>query len=110
EDMGISLDDYKRELRRNLTSAKLLNKEIESKINITDAEIGAYYAAHRADFNLIEPRYNIAEIVVTPNAPPQAPNANLQNNKATSDAEAKKKIQALYSRLESGDDFAVLAA
>ena len=109
KDTGITLDDYKRELRRNLTSAKLINKEIESKINITDAEIGAYYAAHRSDFNLIEPRYNIAEIVVTPNASPQAANANLQNNKATSDADARKKIQALYGKLESGDDFAGLA-
>ena len=109
KDMGITLDDYKRELRRNLTSAKLLNKEIESKINITDAEINSYYAAHRSDFNLIEPRYNIAQIVVTPNASPQAANANLQNNKATNDADARKKIQALYSKLESGDDFAALA-
>lgn len=109
KEMGITLDDYKRELRRNLTSAKLLNKEIESKINITDSEINSYYAAHRSDFNLIEPRYNIAQIVVTPNPSAQAANANLQNNKATSDADARKKIQALYSKLESGDDFATLA-
>jgi len=109
KEMGVSLDDYKRELRRNLTSDKLLNKEIESKINITDAEISGFYAAHRADFNLIEPRYNLAQIVVTPNPSPQAANPNLQNNKAATDADARKKIQALYSKLESGDDFAALA-
>jgi len=53
---GISLDDFKRDLRRQLTKTKLLNKEIESKINITDAEIGAFYAAHKSDFNYIDPR------------------------------------------------------
>jgi peptidyl-prolyl cis-trans isomerase SurA len=109
KEMGVTLDDYKRELRRNLTSEKLLNKEIESKINITDGEISGYYAAHKAEFNLIEPRYNIAEILVTSAASPQAANANLQNNKATSEADARKKIQALYSKLESGEDFAALA-
>src|SRR5208283_4489623 len=43
---NMTLDDLKRELRRSLTETKLLNKEIESKINITDAQISAYYAAH----------------------------------------------------------------
>jgi peptidyl-prolyl cis-trans isomerase SurA len=109
KDQGVSLDDYKRELRRNLTSAKLLNKEIESKINITDAEISSYYASHKADFNLPEPRYNVAQIVVTTTASPQAASANLQDNKASNEVDAKKKIQALSSKLESGEDFANLA-
>jgi peptidyl-prolyl cis-trans isomerase SurA len=109
KDMGVTLDDYKRELRRNLTSNKLLNKEIESKINITDAEIANYYNSHKTtEFNYIEPRYNIAEIVVT--ATPSKQAANLQNNKATSEADARKKIEALHSKLESGEDFAALAA
>jgi peptidyl-prolyl cis-trans isomerase SurA len=103
----MSLDDLKREIGRQLTRDKLLNREIESKINITDAEITGYYSAHRADFNLIEPRYNIAQIVVT--ASPAAQSANLQNNKATSDADARKKIENLYGELQSGADFASVA-
>ena len=35
---------------------------------------------------------------------------NLQGNKATGETDAKKKIEALHNRLESGDDFATLAA
>jgi peptidyl-prolyl cis-trans isomerase SurA len=38
---NITVDDLRRDLRRSLTKTKLLNKEIESKINITDAEIAA---------------------------------------------------------------------
>ena len=103
-----TLDDLKRDIRNDLTRKKLLNKEIESKIDITDAEIAGYYNSHKADFNLIEPRYNLARIGVS-NAPsPQA--ANLQNNKASGDADAKKKIEALHGRLENGEDFGFVAA
>ncbi|MGA3080301.1 MAG: SurA N-terminal domain-containing protein [Terracidiphilus sp.] len=104
---NITLDDYKRELRRQLTKTKLLNKEIESKINITDAEIGSYYTAHKSEFNLIEPQYHLAQIAVTSGPAKQA--GNLQNNKASGDADAKKKILALHNRLESGEDFGALA-
>jgi peptidyl-prolyl cis-trans isomerase SurA len=104
---NITVDDLKRDLRRSLTKTKLLNKEIESKINITDSEIANYFAAHKSDFNLIEPRYGLAQIVVT-GAPSQQA-GNLQNNKASSDADAKKKIQTLHNRLDSGEDFGAVA-
>jgi len=104
---NMSLDDLKRDIRRGLTRDKLINKEIESKINITDAEIAAYYSAHKAEFDLIEPQFHLAEIVAT-NVPAQQ-NGNMQN-KASGDADPKKKIDALYSRLESGQDFASVAA
>jgi peptidyl-prolyl cis-trans isomerase SurA len=102
-----TLDDLKRLVRRQLTDSKLTNKEIDSKINITDAEIANFYAAHKSDFNFIEPKYDIARIAVT-NAPSPQP-ANLQNNKASSDADARSKIQALYLKLKSGEEFGVLA-
>ena len=104
---NMTLDDLKRDIRRSLTRDKLINKEIESKINITDAEIAAYYAAHKAEFNLIEPQYHLAQIVVT-SAPSQQA-GNLQNNKASGDADAKKKIQVLHNRLESGEEFGAVA-
>jgi parvulin-like peptidyl-prolyl isomerase len=104
---NMSLDDLKREIRRQLTETKLLNKEIESKINITDAQVTAFYEQHKADFDVVEPQYHLAQIVVRTAPAQQA--GNLQNNKATGEADAKKKIEALYSRLESGQDFATVA-
>lgn len=103
----LTLDDFKRNLRRSLTTQKLLNKEIESRINITDAQIAAYYNQHKAEFNVVEPEYHLAEIVVT-TAPAQQ-TSNLQNNKATNEADAKKKIETLHNRLASGEDFGALA-
>jgi peptidyl-prolyl cis-trans isomerase SurA len=106
-----TLDDLKKDIRKNRTEEKLFNKEINSKINITDADISSYYNAHKADFNLVEPRYHLAQIVVTTQpAPAQQQPINMQNSKATNEVDAKKKIDALHGRLESGEDFGTLAA
>jgi peptidyl-prolyl cis-trans isomerase SurA len=102
----MTLDDLKQQIRRQLTSTKLVNKEIESKINITDSDISNYYAAHKSEFNVIEPQYHMAWIVVTTGTNGQS--ANLPN-KATSDADARKKIQTVHNRLLTGEDFGALA-
>ncbi|WP_263367303.1 SurA N-terminal domain-containing protein [Edaphobacter bradus] len=103
-----ALDDVKHDIRRSLTINKLLTKEIDSKITVTDIDVTSYYNKHKAEFNLIETQYHLAQIQVTA-VPSQQP-VNLQGSKATNDVEAKKKIQALKSRLDSGEDFGSLAA
>jgi len=107
QEKKISLDDFKHDLRRSLTQDKVLNKEITSRINITDQDVASYYNDHKAEFNLIEPQYHLAKIVVTGMPVPQV--HNLQNSKAQNDADAHKKIQMIANRLDSGDDFATLA-
>jgi peptidyl-prolyl cis-trans isomerase SurA len=106
-DKKISLDDFKRDLRRSLTRDKVLNKEIASHINITDQDVSNYYNAHKSEFNLIETQYHLAKIAVTGLQNVQV--HNLQNSKAQNDGEARKKIQMIANRLDSGDDFATLA-
>ncbi len=102
---GITLDDFKRDLRRSITVDKVLNKEVTSKINVSDADITSYYNEHKAEFNLVEPQYHLAQILVT-----TQPNPQLKSpNKAQNDAEAKKKIQMVENRLDSGEDFATVA-
>ncbi len=102
----ISLADFKRDIRRSITLEKVMNKEVSSKINVTDQDITDYYNAHKGEFNLIEPQYHLAQIMVTPAPNPQAHN---QNDKAQNEAEARKKVQMIANRLDSGDDFATLA-
>jgi len=105
QERNISLDDFKRDLRRSLTVDKVLNKEITSKINVTDQDVANYYNAHKPEFNLIEPQFHLARIIVT-----TQPNPNVHTmNKAQNDADAKKKIQQILNRLDSGEDFATLA-
>ncbi len=102
-----TVDDIKRDLRRTLTNNKLLNKEINSKITVSDADINAYYNQHKAEFNNLENQYHIAQILVTSSPSPRP--SNLQGSKAQSEAEARKKIQALKNRADSGEDFGTLA-
>lgn len=98
KDRGFTEDESKQEIRRNLTIDKLLNKEIASKVTISDADIQNYYNLHKADFNLIEPRYYVAHIFVSAQPPAGG----------TPD-DQRKKIQAIYNRLQSGEDFAAVA-
>jgi peptidyl-prolyl cis-trans isomerase SurA len=105
---SLTLEDVRREFWLSMTTNKVINKEIDSKINITDADVANYYNLHKADFNLIEPQYHLAQIAVT-SIPTQQQTCNLQNNKARNDTEARKKIQGLHNQLESGGDFAGLA-
>ncbi len=102
----ISLEDFKRDIRRSITVDKVMNKEVSSKIDVTQKDIDDYFASHKSEFNLIEPQYHLAQIFVTPAPNPQVHN---QNNKAQNEADARKKIQMLSNRLDSGDDFATLA-
>jgi peptidyl-prolyl cis-trans isomerase SurA len=101
-----SVEDFKRDIRRALTADKVLHKEVTSKINVTQEDIVAYYNQHRSEFNLIESRYHLAHIIVTTSPAPQRQDSG---NKAHNEAEARKKIQAALSALETGDDFASLA-
>jgi peptidyl-prolyl cis-trans isomerase SurA len=107
KDKKITLDDFKRDIRRSLTVEKVINKEITSKVSVTDQDITNYYNAHKAEFNLVEAQYHLAQILVTGQPNPQI--RNLKNDKAQNDAEAKKKVQMLSNRLDSGEDFASLA-
>ena len=102
----VTLADFKRDIRRSITVEKVMNKEVSSKINVTDQDISDYYNSHKSEFNLIETQYHLAQIMVTPSPNPQVHN---QNNKAQNEADARKKIQMIAQRLDEGDDFATLA-
>jgi peptidyl-prolyl cis-trans isomerase SurA len=104
---GVSVDDLKRDLRRQLSIQKLLNREVVAKISITDQDVADFYNANKAQFNVAEPQYRLAQIVVTPRKEPQI--RNRKNDDATNDAEAQRKVKMLTDRLNSGADFAQLA-
>jgi peptidyl-prolyl cis-trans isomerase SurA len=100
----ITLDDFKRDIRRSLTVEKVMNKEVTSKINVSDQDISNYYNTHKSEFNFVEPQYHLAQIFVTP-----VPNPQVRNNKAQNEGDAVKKIQMVMNHLDSGDDFGTLA-
>ena len=103
----MTMDDLKVQLRQDLSIEKLVNKEITSKISITDAEIRDFYLANQARFNFPEAQIHMAQIVVTPH--PDNNVRNLKNDKAQSDDEARRKIEMLAARIHQGEDFGMLA-
>jgi peptidyl-prolyl cis-trans isomerase SurA len=104
---GITADELRNELRERLSIQKLINREITSKINVTEQEIAAAYNRNRAAYDVAEPEYHVAQIVVTTH-----PNPNVRNRKnsdATTPAQALQKIRMLLEKLRSGANFAQLA-
>ncbi len=104
---GVSVEDLKRDLRRQLSIQKLLNREVVAKISITDQDVTDFYNANKAQFNVAEPQYHVAQIKVTPQKEQQI--RNRKNDDATNEAEAERKVKMLMDRLNSGADFAQLA-
>ena len=107
QDMGYTEDEYRQEIRRRMTIDKLLNKEIGSKISISDSDIQNFYNQNKAQFNVIEPQYLLAHIYVS--AQPNVPSAQIPG-KAENDTQAYEKIKMVHNRLDSGEDFGVLAS
>jgi len=99
-------DDIKKQLRMTQSIEKLVNKEITSKINVTEAEIKDFYDKNKETFNP-PPGYHLLHILVTP--APEIEVRNLKQDDAKSPAEALAKAQRLLREIQSGQDFAVVA-
>jgi peptidyl-prolyl cis-trans isomerase SurA len=107
KERGITVDDLKSDLRRQQSITKLMNHEVVAKISISDQDIADFYNANKQQFNVAEPQYRIAQIVVTPRK--EAVIRNRKNDDATNEAEVSRKVKMLMDRLSSGADFATLA-
>ena len=104
---GLTVDDLKQDLRRDLSVQKLLNREVVAKISITDQDVSDFYNKNRAQFNVVEPEYHIAQIVVTSRPDPGV--QNRKNDKAQNEPDAKRKVVLLEQKIAGGADFAQLA-
>jgi peptidyl-prolyl cis-trans isomerase SurA len=107
KESGLTVDDLKSDIRRQLSIEKLLNREVAAKISITDQDVADFYNANRGQFNFVEPQYHLAQILVTPRPDPAV--HNRKNDKAANEAEAGRKAAMLSQRLSAGADFAQLA-
>jgi parvulin-like peptidyl-prolyl isomerase len=104
---GITADDLREGLRRELLAEKVLAQEVGAKVAVTDQEIGNFFSANRAQFNMPEEAYHIAQIVITPVRDAQV--ANATGDDATTPQAATAKAQMLMERLKEGASFADLA-
>ena len=105
---NLTVADMREGLRRDLLVQKLLEKEVTSKVTVTDQDVTAFFEANRAQFNRTEDAYRIAQIAITPVR--EARIANRTGNDAGTPQEAAAKVQMVMDRLKAGASFSELAA
>ena len=94
-------------LRGDLLAQKVIEREVSSKIAVTDQEVNDFYRRISAQFNLTEDAYHLAQIVVTGQRDQQP--GNRTGDDATTPQAATAKVQMLMERLKAGTPFADLA-
>jgi peptidyl-prolyl cis-trans isomerase SurA len=104
---GLTAADMREGLRRELLIEKVMQHEVGSKVAVTDREITEFFDANRAQFNVAEEAYHIAQIVITPVRDAQT--ANQTRDDATTPQAAVAKARMLMERLKTGASFRDLA-
>ena len=95
---GITLEEYRKRLAEEILRARILEKEVRSRVVVSDAEIQTYYQSHRERFRVPrEIRVRHLLLPLAPEAPPEEVRRVME------------KAEALKARIEAGDDFARLA-
>ena len=105
---NLTPEDMREGLRRELLTQKVLAQEVGSKITVSDKDVTDFFNANRAQFNIAEEAYHIAQIVVTPVRDAQT--ANGTGDDATTPEAAVAKVRMLMERLKGGASFRELAA
>ena len=104
---NLTAADMREGLRRELLAQKLIEQEVTSKVSVTDQEVTDFFNANRAQFNLTEDTYHLAQIIVTPVPDPQI--VNRTGDDATTPQAANAKTAMLMERLKAGATFSDLA-
>jgi peptidyl-prolyl cis-trans isomerase SurA len=105
---NLTTGDLRDDLKRELTAQKVMEREVRDKVAVSDQEITDFFTANKAQFNMPEESYHIAQIVVTPVREAQL--ANRSGDDATTPQAATQKTSMLMEKLKAGASFRDLAA
>ena len=104
---NLTAADMREALRRELVAQRVLEREVTSKITVTDQEVTDFFQANKSQFNLAEDGYHLAQIVVTP-VKDEGLNNRTGDDAATPQA-AAAKVQMLMDRIKGGARFGDVA-
>ena len=90
---GITIDEYRQEIKTKMLRTRLVNRQVKSKIVITDEDIRAVYEQNKADYGG-EELYRLRQIIISP---------------AGGQLEAQQKMEMILIELDEGAAFADLA-
>ena len=105
---GVTAADLRDALKGELLASKVVKQESGSKVSVSEQEINDFFNTNRAQFNMPEESYHLAQLVVTPVRENQQ--TNRRGDDAATPQAANAKVQALLERLKTGASFAELAA
>ena len=94
---GLTLEQYKTELREQMTLSRMFNKYIRAGISVDEAEVRAYYNRNTAAYSLPE-EIRLRQIFF-----PLPDNASSRES-----SEVKEKAQQVFARAKKGEDFSSL--
>lgn len=100
EQDGMVYTQFRDEIRNEMILQRLREREVDNKIQVSDAEVDSYLAAQSGATGAAPQELNIAQILirVPENATPQQL------------AQSKKRADEVIAQLNAGGDFAKLAA
>ena len=96
---GLTLEEYRKNVKQQLLRNKLVNREIKSKIVITEDDIKSYYNANREKY-VGQKKYHIWNIFI------RLPDFADESTKG----HALEKMEAVITQLKQGQTFESLAA
>lgn len=96
---GLTIDKYRERLKAQLLRSKLVNREIKSKIVITNEDIKTYYDSHSEKYGG-ETKYHLRNILMR-----VSPLAD-----AIEKRRVKEEIEAVLAKLKNGEPFENLVA
>ena len=95
---GMTLDEYRKRIKERMLRMQLLNREVKSKIVITEEDVRAYYDAHRDQY-AGQKKYHLKHIIIRVSA----------GSDSGQREAALQKIRLIQERLKAGESFESLA-
>lgn len=99
QEEGIAYRKFREDIRSEILIARLREREVENKINITDAEVDNYLTT-QASRHDVQDEFNISHVLVR--APDDSSPDDLQK--------LKLKAEQAYKQLQSGTEFSQVSA
>lgn len=91
---GMTLEQYRAELKEQMTLSRVFNKQVRSSVSIDEAELRGYYERNKKDFSLPE-EIRVRQILLT--VPDKASQRQI--------AAVKERAAQAYERASRGEDF-----
>ncbi len=95
---GLTMEEYRKQLKKQIRKMRLIDQEVKSKVQVTGNEIDNYYEAHKSEFNA-PPEIRLQQILLI--VPPKASNDEIE--------QIRKKAEQVLQEIKEGADFGDMA-